>query len=507
MDKKKELYKFFKDIDQNKITQKELQNLKISYSKKNKLKGILLTSDILAALKIKKPSKTLITKPHRTESGVTVIAVMTRPEACPGKCIYCPSYKDAPKSYTGFEPAAMRGKLNFYDPRKQIRDRLKQLEDTGHPTNKLEVIVMGGTFPATDIKYQDEFVRGIYQEITGKEEKDIFKLQILAMKSKRRMVGLTFETRPDFCNEKEIKRILEYGGTRVEIGVQTVYDDIFKKIKRGHTTKEVIEATRKLKDSGLKVLYHMMIGLPGSNIKRDLEAFKEIFNNQDYCPDMIKIYPCLVTKYTVLEKMYYSGEYKVYDDEKLIKLIADIKEIVPSWVRIMRIQRDIPATKIIAGAKKSNLRELVQKELKIRGTKCNCIRCKEPEGKIIDIDNFEIKNVKYKASGGEEFFISAETNNYLLGFIRLRFPKEPFIKELSKKTSIVRELHVYGEATEFNDKNIQHRGIGKKLLKIAEDISKEQGFEKIAVISGVGVREYYKKQGYKLIGTYMIKEL
>jgi elongator complex protein 3 len=238
-----------------------------------------------------------------------------------------------------------------------------------------------------------------------------------------------------------------------------------------------------------------------------LESFKEIFNNPDYCPDMIKIYPCLVTKYTPLEKMYYSGEYKVYDDEKLIKLIADIKEIVPSWVRIMRIKRDIPATKIIAGAKKSNLRELVQKELIIRGTKCNCIRCKEPEGKEININDYEIKEVKYQASGGEEFFISAETSNYLLGFIRLRFPKEPFIKELSKKTSIVRELHVYGEATVFNDKNIQHRGIGKRLLKIAEEVSRENKFEKIAVITGVGVREYYKKQGYKLIGTYMIKEL
>ncbi len=507
MNNKKELYKFFKDINQNKITAKELQTLKIAFSKENKLKGIPLTSDILAALKIKRPSKTLITKPHRTESGVTVIAVMTRPEACPGKCIYCPSYKDAPKSYTGFEPAAMRGKLNFYDPKKQIRDRLKQLEATGHPTNKLEVIIMGGTFPATDIKYQKEFVRGIYQEITGSKEEDISKLQKIAMKSKRRMVGLTFETRPDFCNEKEIRRMLEFGGTRVEIGVQTVYDDIFKKIKRGHGIKEVIEATRKLKDSGLKVLYHMMIGLPGSNIKKDQEAFKEIFRNQAYCPDMIKIYPCLVTKYTKLEKMYYSGEYKIYDDEKLIKLIADIKEIVPSWVRIMRIQRDIPATKIIAGAKKSNLRELVKKELMIRGTKCDCIRCKEPEGKIININKYEIKKVRYNASDGDELFISAETNNHLLGFIRLRFPKKPFIKEIDKKTSIVRELHVYGEATNFDDKNIQHRGIGKKLLKIAEDISKDNKFEKIAVISGVGVREYYKKQGYKLIGTYMIREL
>jgi len=507
MNKKKEIYDFFKDINQNKITNKELQTLKIAFSKKNKLKGIPLTSDILAALDIKKPTKVLVTKPHRTESGVTVIAVMTRPEPCPGNCIYCPSYSNAPKSYTGFEPAAMRGKLNFYDPKKQIKDRIKQLEATGHPTNKLEVIVMGGTFPATDIKYQEQFVRGIYQEITGSKEEDIEKLKKTAMKSKRRIVGLTFETRPDFCGEEEIKRMLNFGGTRVEIGVQTVYDDVFKKIKRGHGIKEVIDATKKLKDAGLKVLYHMMIGLPGSNIKKDLDAFKEIFKNPVYCPDMIKIYPCLVTKHTKLEKMYYSGEHKVYDDETLIKLIADIKEIVPSWVRIMRIQRDIPATKIIAGAKKSNLRELVKKELMIRGKRCNCIRCNEPEGRMDNVDEYQIKKIEYNASGGKEYFVSAETEKYLLGFIRLRFPHSPFIKELKTKTSIVRELHVYGNATKFEDKNIQHRGIGKRLLGIAEKLSKENKFNKIAVISGVGVREYYKKQGYKLIGTYMIKQL
>jgi len=508
MDRKKELYEFFKNIDSKNITPKELQNLKKEYAKKYNLKNIPLTSDVLGILNLKKPSKTLITKPHRTQSGVTVIAVMTRPDPCPGKCIYCPSYKGAPKSYTGFEPAAMRGKLNNFDPKSQIKDRLKQLNDTGHPTDKLEVIVMGGTFPSTPIKYQEEFIRGIYQAITNKNTiEDISKLEKIAMTSKKRMVGLTFETRPDYCDEKIIKRLLNYGGTRVEIGVQTIYDDVFKTIKRGHSVKEVIEATKKLKDSGFKVLYHMMIGLPGSDPKRDLEAFREIFSNPDFCPDMIKIYPCLVTKYTKLEKMYYSGKYTVYDNQTLIKLIADIKELVPKWIRIMRIQRDIPATKIVAGSKISNLRELVLRELERRGTKCNCIKCCEPEDKIDNISGYKIKTIKYKASGGEEYFIYAEKEDYLLGFLRLRFPSKPFIKEIKNKTSIVRELHVYGIATSFEDKNLQHRGIGKKLLLEAEKISKKNKYAKIAVISGIGVREYYKKQKYKLIEPYMIKDI
>ena len=475
------------------------------FSKKYNLKKLPLTSDILLALKIKNPTHTFITKPSRTLSGVTIIAIMTMPGACPGTCVFCPTYKGAPKSYTGFEPAAMRGKLNNFDACKQIKDRFKQLEAIGHPTNKIELIVMGGTFPATTTQYQKSFMTKVFQAITNSKSENIEYLKKKAMTSKRRIVGLTFETRPDYCDNKIIRRILDFGGTRVEIGTQTTDDKIHLYTKRGHGIKEIIETTQKLKDAGFKVLYHMMTGLPGSNYKKDMKSFKDIFNNPDYCPDMIKIYPCLVTKNTELEKMYYSGEYKVYDDNKLIKLIADIKEIVPKWVRIMRVQRDIPATKIIAGMKKSNLRELAQKELHKRNKKCNCIRCCEPTGELKDIKNYKIKKIKYNASKGTEYFIYSEIKGYLLGFIRLRIPYNPIVKELNKQTAIVRELHVYGQATEFSDKNIQHTGIGKKLLKTAEDIVKKQKLSKIAVISGIGVREYYKKQGYKLVGAYMLK--
>ncbi|MFA5745368.1 MAG: tRNA uridine(34) 5-carboxymethylaminomethyl modification radical SAM/GNAT enzyme Elp3 [archaeon] len=506
---KKKIAKFFKNCATQKMSKQQFEVKKIQFSKKYALKKMPLTSDIFFALGITNPPEFLITKPGRTQSGVTIVAIMTRPGDCPGKCIYCPNWANAPRSYTGFEPASMRAKRNNFDPRAQIKDRLKQLEATGHPINKIELIVMGGTFPATEKKYQDEFIKSVLQEITNSKEteKDLNKLKKKAMISKNRIVGITFETRPDFCDKETIERLLNFGGTRVEIGAQIINNKVLKFINRGHDVKEIIRATKELKDAGFKVLYHVMLGLPGSDYKKDLDSFKKIFNNPDFCPDMIKIYPCLVIGGTKLEKMYYSGEYKEYTFDKTVKLIADIKEITPKWVRIMRIQRDIPATKIIAGIKKSNLRQYVENELKIRGTKCNCIRCNEPKGQLANIKGYKIEKEEYLASDGKELFISANKEGYLLGFIRLRFPACPFIKQIDKKTAIIRELHVYGQTTHFDDKNIQHRGIGKKLLKEAEKQAKIEGFTKIVIISGIGVREYYKNQGYKLSEPYMIKNV
>ncbi|MFH0906624.1 MAG: tRNA uridine(34) 5-carboxymethylaminomethyl modification radical SAM/GNAT enzyme Elp3 [archaeon] len=503
---------FFKNIINKKISKKELEKNKIKFSRKYKLKNLILTSKIREAINIKNNQDSLVTKPSRSKSGVTVVAIMTKPSKCPGKCIFCPTNKRAPKSYTGDEPAAMRASRNKFDPFSQIKDRLKQLEATGHPTTKIELIVMGGTFPSTSKKYQEDFVRGIYQALTNCKIKDLKKLKEKAMTSKHRLIGLTFETRPDYCDKKTIKRLLDFGATRVEIGVQSVDNDTLNFVKRKHSTKEIIKATKELKDAGFKVLYHMMVNLPSSNIKKEYFNFKKIFEDPNYMPDMLKIYPCLVTKNTVLEEMYNKNLYKPYKLEDTIKLIADIKEIVPPWIRIMRIQRDIPAKNIIDGVKKSNLRQLVEIELKTRGKKCNCIRCNEPNNNLNsknlkNISNYKINTTKYQASGGSEYFISAKFENYNLGFIRLRFPHQTYIKELAGKTAIVRELHVYGETTEFGDKNIQHIGIGKKLLKSAEEIAKENNYKKLAIISGIGVREYYRKLDYKLIGNYMIKNL
>jgi len=504
---KQNIIAFFKNCLNQKITKQQFENLKVEFSKKQGLNKIILTSDVLNALNLQKPPEFLVTKPSRTLSGVTVVAIMTKPGDCPGKCIYCPNWKNAPRSYTGFEPAAMRAKRNDFDARKQIKDRLNQLKNTGHPINKIELIIMGGTFPAMPIEYQNTFIKELYQEITHSKETDLKKLKKKAMTSKNRIIGITFETRPDFCDKKTIERLLDFGGTRIEVGIQILDEKILKNINRGHGISEIITATQELKDSGFKVLYHVMLNLPGSSYEKDLKCLKNIFNNQLFKPDMLKIYPCLVTKGTKLEKMYYSKKYVPYSLEKTIKLIADIKELVPPWVRVMRIQRDIPATKIIAGVKKSNLRQLVDEELRLRGKRCKCIRCSEPKGYLKDVNNYTINVLEYKAQNSKEYFISATKDDYLLGFLRLRFPYLPFVKQIDKNTSTIRELHVYGQTTNFNDKNIQHKGIGKKLLQKAEEVSFSAGYTKIAVISGVGVREYYKKQNYKLIEPYMIKEL
>jgi elongator complex protein 3 len=500
---------FFKDISKKKLSKQKFENKKVEFARKYKLKKLPLTSDILNIIKSKTIPSFLITKPSRTKSGVTVVAIMTKPASCPGKCIYCPNSKKVPRSYTGFEPATMRAIRNKFDAYKQVKDRLKQFSSIGHPINKLELIIMGGTFPSTTKKYQKSFIIKMYQAITESKSNNLEYLKKKAMFSEKRIVGLTFETRPDYCNKEIIKELLDFGGTRVEIGIQIADDDVLKFVNRGHGTKEIIQATKDLKDAGFKVLYHVMLGLPKSNYKNDLNKFKELFTNPNYCPDMLKIYPCLVTKNTVIEDMLYKEEYNPYDDNTAIKLIADMKEIVPKWVRIMRIQRDIPSTKIIAGVKKSNLRQLVEQELKNRNKKCNCIRCSEPRDIEINIEpnSYKIKKIKYLASKGQEYFIYAEKDSYLLGFIRLRFPNKPYIKEITNKTAIIRELHVYGKTTEFKNKNIQHSGIGKELLKIAEKIVLKNNYNKISIISGVGVREYYEKQGYFLDNNYMSKKL
>jgi len=450
----------------------------------------------------------LLKKPTRSISGVSVVAVMCKPHKCPhGTCMYCPKGDEAPQSYTGEEPAALRARKNKFDPALQVKNRLDQLKNSGHPTDKIELIIMGGTFPSLSWQYQKNFVRECLNAIseaptTGAPGlRDTLKAaQKAAETSKRRPIGITIETRPDYCKEKHIKRLLELGATRVELGVQTVYDSIFKKIHRGHTVKDVIEATKLLKDAGLKVCYHMMPGLPGSNLEKDLQTFKEIFTNSKFMPDMIKIYPTLVMSGTELYNEWKKGKYEPLTSEKAAKLVSKIKPLVPEWVRIMRIQRDIPANLIAAGVKKSNLRQLAK-------GKCKCIRCREVGHKLriagapgLRGSDIELRVKKYKASGGTEYFISAEDfeKGILVGYLRLR--KTPI-------QWIVRELHVYGTEVAIGKQafgiEMQHRGWGRKLLEKAESIADE----KLYILSGIGAREYYKKFGYKYEKPYMMKFL
>lgn len=513
-DYSKDLIEFLKSNPN--LTYLELNSAKMKLCKKYSLKKLPLNSQILEFCTEKdKPlvKKLLKIKNTRVNAGVNVIAVMSPPTRCPhGRCIFCPGgiTENLPQSYTGFEPAAMRAKLNAYDPYKQVKNRLSQLINIGHDVSKLELIIMGGTFPAQEFGFQKKFMKGVFDGISFEEKKSrTFEEAKKRMESyKYRPIGITFETRPDCSGEDEIRKMLYFGGTRVELGVQSLDNKILALNKRNHTVDQVISATRLLKDSGFKVLYHIMPGLYGSTYKKDVKDFKRLFSPK-FSPDMLKIYPCLVIKGTELYEKWKSGSYEPYTNELFEKYLCDVYYKIPYWVRVMRIQRDIPSTKIDAGPTKSNFRDIVLKKLDPR--KIKEIRAREYGKKKIDTGDIYYFTQKYKASKGTEFFISAESEDrsVLFGFVRLRFPYKPFIENL-KDAAIVRELHVYGNMTPVGEKNLdsfgQHKGIGKTLLGMAEETAKKK-YDKIAVISGIGARAYYYKLGYKLDGDYVSKEL
>ncbi len=482
-----------------------------------------------------KPSKKiedlLITKNIRTLSGVAVIAVLTKPYACPGTCVYCPTEKDMPKSYLSNEPAVMRAILTDFHPYKQVTARLKSLKATGHKTDKIELIIMGGTFSYFPKQYQTWFVKECFRACNKIDlklkTKNLKQLQKINERSKHRIIGLTLETRPDYIDEKEIIRMRKLGATRVELGVQSIYDDVLKLNKRGHNIKETIKATRLLKEAGFKINYHMMPDLPGSNYKKDLEMFKELFSNPDFQPDMLKIYPCVVVKNSPIYKWWKNGKHKPYSDKKLLELLTEIKKIIPYYVRITRLIRDIPSTSIVAGNKISNLRQVLKKKSEEEGWRCKCIRCREirnenpfllKEGGVV-IENLKLFRQDYNASGGKEIFLSFEDKERknIYSLLRLRIndeiPPAPFLKRgkiaVLQDAAIIREVHTYGQMLSLKSKSKkspQHIGLGKKLILEAERITQEEfNLKKIAVISGVGVRDYYRKLGYGLEDEYMVK--
>ncbi len=456
-----------------------------------------------------------VRKPTRTLSGVTIVAVMTAPYPCPhGKCAYCPGGPEygTPQSYIGEEPALMRALRNKFDPYYQVHDRLRQYLILGHTPSKVDVIIMGGTFTAMPWEYRVWFMTNVYEAFNRfpdpKPEKlpSLEEAQLRNETARIRVVGVTFETRPDWAKEKQADEMLYLGGTRVEIGVQSIYDDVLKKVERGHGVKETIEATRILKDCGFKIVYHIMPGLPGSDTDRDLEMIREIFENPDFRPDMLKIYPTLVIKGTKLYEWWRKGEYKALSNEEAIELISEMYRFIPKWVRVMRVQRDVPAPIIEAGPNLGNLREFVEKRALEKGIWIREIRYREVGralrrgrrlGKVI------ITKEYYEASGGIEVFIAAEDidNDILVGLLRLRIPSDKAHRpEVDSRTAIVRELHVYGPQVPVGldiDDAWQHKGWGRKLLSVAEDIARyEFSAKKIIILSGIGVREYYRKLGY-----------
>lgn len=509
-----------KNLIQKKIkTTEEFFVLQRQLSKESKLpfpkNTILLKAyrDLVNSDKIKSNlilENILKTRKIRSLSGIVSITVITKPYPCPGKCLYCPDEIDMPKSYLANEPACMRAVLTKFDPYKQVEARLNSLQLTGHTTDKIELIVLGGTWSYYPKKYQTWFIKRCFDAVNQKTSKNLKTAQKINEKAKNRIIGLTLETRPDYVTIKEIKRMRELGCTRVELGVQSIYDNILKFNRRGHDVAAVIKATKLLKDAGLKVTYHMMLNLPGSSIKKDEKAFEELFSNPNFQPDQLKIYPCVVLKTALLYKVWKQKQYKPYSKKQLINLLIKIKQKIPPHVRIIRIIRDIPSQSIVAGNKASNLRQIIQQQ-KIQ---CKCIRCREPHEKIAK--KLKLFRQDYRASAGKEIFLSYEDpqRKNIYAFLRLRITNN-WTLPILKDSALIRELHVYGRVAELaqNEKRktkniIQHKGLGKKLMEEAEKIAKKEfGFKKIAVIAGIGVRDYYRKLGYKLKDEYMIKKL
>ena len=462
----------------------------------------------------------LVRRKVRTGSGVAPITVLTKPFPCPGKCVYCPTEPGMPKSYLSNEPAAMRAVMNKFGPYDQVTNRLRALSENGHTPDKIDLIILGGTWSSYPKDYQEQFIHECYRaannfggntdtSTTLKASQDINE------RASFRVIGLCIETRPDHVCIPEIKRWRDYGVTRVQLGAQHLDDEVQKITKRGHYTDALITATKMIKDAGFKLDYHIMQNLPGSTPEKDLWCAEQIVTNQNFQPDQVKIYPTIINEYAELYDWYKDGRWKPYSNDTLAELLVAIKQRIPYYIRINRVIRDFPGESIIAGNKITNLREVLHTKLSERGIRCKCIRCTEAKEKDINERDIVLHIDEYDASDGKELFIvyASRDRQTLYAFCRLRLPgngnsESPF-SELHN-AAIIRELHTFGRLIPIaeNEKGApQHSGLGKRLMAEAESLALKHGFNKCAVISGIGVREYYYKLGYTIEGTYVTKEL
>ena len=495
--------------------------LKSQAARKYKLQGIPKVADIIAALPRSHKDKLmpyLRQKPVRTASGVAVVAVMSKPHRCPhiamtgNVCVYCPGGPDSDfeystQAYTGYEPTSMRAIRARYDPFSQARGRVAQLKALGHAVDKVEYIVMGGTFMSLDRKYKDYFIRNLHDALSGHHSSTVEEAIKYSEQSTTKCIGITIETRPDYCLKPHLSEMLGYGCTRIEIGVQSVYESVARETNRGHTVASVCHSFHLAKDCGFKVVTHMMPDLPNTGLERDLEGFREFFENPAFRPDGLKLYPTLVIRGTGLYELWKTGRYKNYTPEQLVELTASILAMVPPWTRVYRIQRDIPMPLVSSGVEHGHLRELALARMRDLDLPCKDVRTREVGMKQIheqvNPENVELVRRDYVANGGWETFLAYEDpeKDILIGLLRLRKASSvafrPEISEVS--SSIVRELHVYGTAVPVAGRDptrFQHQGFGMLLMEEAERIAREEhGSEKLLVISGVGTRHYYRKMG------------
>ncbi|KJE95219.1 elongator complex protein 3 [Capsaspora owczarzaki ATCC 30864] len=513
-------------------TEFNLNKLRQQMALKYRIAGTPKLVDIIAAIPAshrKQLLPVLRAKPIRTASGIAVVAVMCKPHRCPhiamtgNVCTYCPGGPDSDfeystQSYTGYEPTSMRAIRARYNPYLQTRHRVDQLKRLGHSVDKVEFIVMGGTFMSLDPEYRDYFIRNLHDALSGHTSNDVDEAVRYSERSNTKCIGITIETRPDYCLKPHISSMLSYGCTRLEIGVQSVYEDVARDTNRGHTVRAVCECFQLGKDSGYKVVTHMMPDLPNVGLERDLEGFVEFFENPAFRPDGLKLYPTLVIRGTGLYELWKTGRYRSYPPSVLVDLIAKVMALVPPWTRIYRVQRDIPMPLVSSGVEHGNLRELALERMRDLGSECRDVRTREVG--IQEIHNkvrpYQIELIRrdYVANGGWETFLSYEDpeQDILIGLLRLRKCSEAtFRPELKDRCSIVRELHVYGSVVPVHSRDptkFQHQGFGMLLMEEAARIAREEhGSIKLAVISGVGTRDYYRKLGYELDGPYMSKSL
>lgn len=451
--------------------------------------------------------RALSRKPTRTISGVAPVSVLTPPHPCRGACIYCPNDPAAPKSYLPDEPGVQRARRFRYDPFAQTTGRIRALENIGHPTDKVELLILGGTWSDYPADYQEWFIRRCLDGLNGQEASSLEEAQRLNETAPHRQVGLVVETRPDCITPEEVRRLRWLGVTKVQLGVQSLDDRILALNKRGHTAEQTRRAIRRLRLAGFKIVLHWMPNLYGATPESDLADFRRLWDDPALRPDELKIYPCLLIEGTELYDLWQKGRYQPYDEETLVRLLAACKTLVPPYCRINRLMRDIPAPDIAAGVTRSNLRQIVQDRMAREGLTCRCIRCREVRGTPVTSESLRATVTVYETDGTAEHFLAYETpEGRLAGFLRLSLPQEePELEEL-RGCAIVRELHVYGPALRLGDRKQgrpQHAGLGTQLLEKARSLARDAGYQGLAVIAAVGTRPYYRERGFHLAGSYM----
>jgi len=451
-------------------------------------------------------------KPVRSLSGVTVVTVLTKPYPCPGECIFCPTDVRMPKSYLPDEPGAMRGLYHEFDPYNQVHARLEALQSVGHPTDKIELLILGGTWSAYRRDYQELFVLRCFDALNGVESQTLKEAQLLNEATAHRNVGLAIETRPDHINRDELAWLRYLGVTKVQLGVQSLDDRILELNKRGHTVEDTHRAVTLLRAAGFKIVLHWVPNLLGATLASDREDFSHLW--ADLCPDELKIYPNQLLANAELYEYWQRGEFKPYSTDELIDLIADIKTVIPRYCRVNRVIRDIPSTNVVEGNKRTSLRQDIQAEMKRRGTRCECVRCREVGKSTVSKVNIHRDDLIYFAGSIEEHFISYSTDDdKLAGFLRLSLPgqhsPDTCMADLDQ-AAIIREVHVYGLSLEVGEKQsgvAQHAGLGTALLEEAEAVAREMGYKQLAVIAAVGTRQYYLKRGFYRGDLYLLKDL